>query len=591
LSDIGISVIIRTKDRPDLLRQALESVAQQAFEPLEAVVVNDGGADVSAVLEGFSGRLDIRHQRLDPPLGRSPAANRGLALASHPWITFLDDDDLLEPGALAALAEHTGEPAVIYGRVTAWQMVPDDGEPRAFTEFGRPFDRAALLFENFIPMIGTLMPRDAVLAAGGIDEALDCYEDWDLYLRLSETLPCRFVDRDVAAYRVFGEAFITGAGGQEKQHRGRETIYRKHWSALDPETLSRMQYHAKGHLIPEAVARESEAWKDRLADLEHGLDDARKGAAFYQEQVEERDGRLKTVWQEREAIAAERDDALRQRHALGQRCDGLTRELQSETSRTTPVSVVIVNYNGRHHLEECLPSVAQTANVPIEVIVADNGSTDDSLEWVREHHPDVRILELGANLGFGEANRRGIEASTSEYVALLNNDTVVERGWLHEMLRVLMADPTVGAACSTLHFMQHPGVLTGAAAACPSWATASTTMRPARRRPVRRFQLSATSSSPLPQPCSCASATSASAAASTRATSCTTRTSIWAGACGFWAGGWWWCGIPSSTITSAAPPAKSSPWPGASVWAAATTSAPSSNTTSGSTLRGPSRGS
>jgi GT2 family glycosyltransferase len=461
LSDIGISVIIRTKDRPDLLRQALESVAQQAFEPLEAVVVNDGGADVSAVLEGFSGRLDIRHQRLDPPLGRSPAANRGLALASHPWITFLDDDDLLEPGALAALAEHTGEPAVIYGRVTAWQMVPDDGEPRAFTEFGRPFDRAALLFENFIPMIGTLMPRDAVLAAGGIDEALDCYEDWDLYLRLSETLPCRFVDRDVAAYRVFGEAFITGAGGQEKQHRGRETIYRKHWSALDPETLSRMQYHAKGHLIPEAVARESEAWKDRLADLEHGLDDARKGAAFYQEQVEERDGRLKTLWQEREAIAAERDDALRQRHALGQRCDGLTRELQSETSRTTPVSVVIVNYNGRHHLEECLPSVAQTANVPIEVIVADNGSTDDSLEWVREHHPDVRILELGANLGFGEANRRGIEASTSEYVALLNNDTVVERGWLHEMLRVLMADPTVGAACSTLHFMQHPGVLNG----------------------------------------------------------------------------------------------------------------------------------
>jgi GT2 family glycosyltransferase len=454
MSGRGISVIIRTKDRPELLREALESVAAQDHAPLEAVVVNDGGADVTSVAAAFADRLEIRHERLNPALGRSPAANRGVALARHPWISFLDDDDLLEPGALAALAERAGEPAVIYGRVTAWQMNTDDGEPRAFAAFGRPFDRAALLFENSIPMIGVLLPKDAVTAAGGIDESLDCYEDWDLYLRLSERLPFTFVDREVAAYRVFGEAFITGAGGQERQHRGRATIYRKHWSALNPEILSRMQYHAKGTLIPDAVKREAEAWKRRLADLEHGLDDARRGATFYRDQVDERDRRLETLWREREALQARFDES-----ELGRR--QAVEHLRSEPSRSTPVSVVIVNYNGRHHLEKCLPSVAATAHVPTEVILADNGSSDDSLEWVRQHYPDLRILDLGANLGFGEANRRGIEAATSEYVALLNNDTVVEPGWLHEMLRVLMTDPTVGAACSTLHFMQHPGVLNG----------------------------------------------------------------------------------------------------------------------------------
>ena len=76
--------------------------------------------------------------------------------------------------------------------------------------------------------------------------------------------------------------------------------------------------------------------------------------------------------------------------------------------RDLAVSVVLVNFNGRHHLERCLPALGQTRHVPLEVIVVDNGSSDDSLQWLDASFPQVRVLAQGDNLGFGEANRRGI---------------------------------------------------------------------------------------------------------------------------------------------------------------------------------------
>ena len=64
------------------------------------------------------------------------------------------------------------------------------------------------------------------------------------------------------------------------------------------------------------------------------------------------------------------------------------------------LSVVILNWNGRHHLERYLPSVVTHTEGDAEVIVADNGSTDDSLQWLRLTYPDVRVIRLDRNYGF-----------------------------------------------------------------------------------------------------------------------------------------------------------------------------------------------
>lgn len=99
------------------------------------------------------------------------------------------------------------------------------------------------------------------------------------------------------------------------------------------------------------------------------------------------------------------------------------------------VSIVVVNYNGREYLRDCLNSVLAQTYRAFEVIVVDNGSTDGSAAMLRADFPEVRLLEERTNIGFAGANNRGVETARGEYVALLNNDTVVDPQWLSALVR------------------------------------------------------------------------------------------------------------------------------------------------------------
>lgn len=108
------------------------------------------------------------------------------------------------------------------------------------------------------------------------------------------------------------------------------------------------------------------------------------------------------------------------------------------------VHVLLVNWNGLPHLQACLPALAQTAYRPYQVVVVDNGSTDDSQAWVQANFPQVRWLSLGRNLGFAAANNLGIRravAASAAYVALLNNDTRVEPDWLAALVAAAQENP------------------------------------------------------------------------------------------------------------------------------------------------------
>ncbi len=112
---------------------------------------------------------------------------------------------------------------------------------------------------------------------------------------------------------------------------------------------------------------------------------------------------------------------------------------------TSPlVYVLLVNWNGLPHLQACLPTLAQTAYHPYQVVILDNGSTDGSQAWVQANFPQVHWLALGQNLGFAQANNLGIRhalAASAAYVALLNNDTRVEPDWLAALLAVAQENP------------------------------------------------------------------------------------------------------------------------------------------------------
>ena len=114
------------------------------------------------------------------------------------------------------------------------------------------------------------------------------------------------------------------------------------------------------------------------------------------------------------------------------------------------LSVVILNWNGRRHLERYLPSVVAHTEGDAEVVVADNGSMDDSLQWLRLNYPDVRVIRLDRNYGFAGGYNRALREVESEYVLLLNSDVEVTTGWWQPLVEVLDTESDVAAVAPKL---------------------------------------------------------------------------------------------------------------------------------------------
>ena len=124
--------------------------------------------------------------------------------------------------------------------------------------------------------------------------------------------------------------------------------------------------------------------------------------------------------------------------------------------------VILVNWNGWRDTLQCLESCAKLAYPHLEIIVVDNGSTDDSVARLRERFPGLRLIETGGNLGFAGGNNAGLHAALSmgaAYMWLLNNDTVVDPAALGALVDVMRADPSVGLAASKIYYQDEPGTL------------------------------------------------------------------------------------------------------------------------------------
>lgn len=114
-------------------------------------------------------------------------------------------------------------------------------------------------------------------------------------------------------------------------------------------------------------------------------------------------------------------------------------------------AVIILNWNGRKLLEEFLPAAAKfTISDSADLWVADNGSTDDSVEFVKKNFPEVKVLELEKNYGFAEGYNIAIRRTDYPFTILLNSDVEVTEGWTSPLVRLLEQRPEVGAVMPKL---------------------------------------------------------------------------------------------------------------------------------------------
>lgn len=114
------------------------------------------------------------------------------------------------------------------------------------------------------------------------------------------------------------------------------------------------------------------------------------------------------------------------------------------------LSIVIPNWNGKQFLAPCLDSLAKQTYPTLEIIIADNASSDGSQAFIREHYPAVKLIELPENRGFTGACNAGMIAAQGEYICLLNNDTEVDPGWAAAVIDAFNRHPEVGSVASKM---------------------------------------------------------------------------------------------------------------------------------------------
>ncbi|HEX7616782.1 MAG TPA: glycosyltransferase [Thermoanaerobaculia bacterium] len=317
-----VSVLLRTKDRPGLLAEALDSLRRQTFTDFETIVVNDGGPIPAALLEPAPGRA-LRVLAPPAPGGRTRALNAGLAAARGTYVAYLDDDDLYLPEHLDTLVrflDGSDEYHVAYTSVRQLeQVLGDDGRyrnGRELTVYGRPFDAARLLYKNDIPLIGLAHRRALAEEAGGFDESFDQFEDWDFLIRLSARTRFHHLSTVTAVYRLRNDASnVTDA---------------QPWHSGDTQT-------ARRRLFEKYAARRSASTEMALVDsLESDLYALRDAAAASRAQSEADRAALTAAAAREAGLRASRDHAARQTEESATREQALAVEnvrLQAEVRR------------------------------------------------------------------------------------------------------------------------------------------------------------------------------------------------------------------------------------------------------------------
>jgi LmbE family N-acetylglucosaminyl deacetylase/glycosyltransferase involved in cell wall biosynthesis len=219
-----VSVIVRTRNRPALLANALRSIAGQTYANLEIVVVNDGGQDVKAMVTALAGGIPVTYIRHKVHKGRAAAANSGLKAARGAYLNFLDDDDVFLPGHVETLVSHlvaTNEKVAYSNVMNVYFTGPPErsyAREREELVFNLDFDPDRLLFENYIPLMSVLFSRDVLLKVEGFCEDLILFEDWDFWIRVSRHFQFQHIDKTTAEYRFYGVKGIEASHRQKYRY-------------------------------------------------------------------------------------------------------------------------------------------------------------------------------------------------------------------------------------------------------------------------------------------------------------------------------------------------------------------------------------
>jgi glycosyltransferase involved in cell wall biosynthesis len=204
-----VSVIVRTCERPGILKYALKSIENQDYPNIEIVVIEDGANLAESLIKAEFSHLNIIYSATKAHVGRSCAGNIGLSMARGKYINFLDDDDLFYSNHIStlvsALEEHSEKAAYSVAkecRVRKIKSAPYYLNCGKKVRLNQPFNKALLSNKNYLPIQCVMFSKLLFEKLGGFDSALDQLEDWDLWVRYSMKTDFYYVNKVTSEYKV-----------------------------------------------------------------------------------------------------------------------------------------------------------------------------------------------------------------------------------------------------------------------------------------------------------------------------------------------------------------------------------------------------
>ncbi|UCE79309.1 MAG: glycosyltransferase [Nitrospiraceae bacterium] len=242
-----VSIIVRTKDRPELLERALQSIGAQTYRPIEVVLVNDGGCGLdTALLRNILDDVSLEYVQMQSNLGRAHAGNMGIEHSHGEYIGFLDDDDEFYPEHVETLVAYIEQNncEIAYTSVECVEKEYDSKTNTYSSEllkfhYAKDFSYNDLLAGNYIPLISLLFRSD-ILKTVLFDESFDLYEDWDMLLRAAENYRFYFINKVTAKYIQWGDSQIAFQSSPEIMEQTISRMYAKHWTHIRADLLARI---------------------------------------------------------------------------------------------------------------------------------------------------------------------------------------------------------------------------------------------------------------------------------------------------------------------------------------------------------------
>lgn len=210
-----VSVIVPTYNRPDMLREALESITRQTYSNLEILVINDGGQDVEEVISKSNAVGNVRYIRHSTNRGPAAAKNSGIRAAGGKYIAYLDDDDVYYPDHVETLVDFLENSHHLVAYTDAFRVILrlEHGTyaiEKRDIPYSFDFDRDRMLIHNYIPTLCIMHETSCHGIAGLFDESLAAHEDWDLWLRMSRAFEFGHIREPTCEFRLrMNEASIT----------------------------------------------------------------------------------------------------------------------------------------------------------------------------------------------------------------------------------------------------------------------------------------------------------------------------------------------------------------------------------------------